>query len=382
MKQTTLAVLALFSIPAMAQNSVTLYGLVDEGFNFTSNAGGHRAYQLSSGDTFGSRWGLKGVEDLGGGYSAIFRLENGFNVNNGTLQQDSSEFGRQAYVGLSSTQYGTVTVGRQYDTSVDSYGFSTVTAAGLWSGDINAHPFDNDNLDWDFRLNNTVKYVSPTWRGLTGELMYGFSNQAGGFANNRAWGATVNYQQSGLTAVASYLKLDNPGGAAGGTLNSGDLFNASSQQNVDVGLSYRFPNVLVGMAYSHVDVYTPTGNDWLENVNLANGDTWGAWKFDNFELNAQYYFTPALWLGAAYTFTMAHLHSTAGGYVPKWHQIGLMLDYDLSKRTSVYAQAGYQHVVSAHTGTSFDNARIVDASAGPSSGVNQVVGRVGLIHQF
>ena len=382
MKKMVLAALAVVAAPAMAQSSVTLYGLIDEGANFTNNADGHRAYQMSSGDTFGSRWGLKGGEDLGNGDRAIFVLENGFNVNTGKLQQDSSEFGRQAYVGLASKRYGTITLGRQYDTSVDSLGFSTVTATGSWSGDINAHPFDNDNLDWDFRVNNAVKYVSPTVGGLTGEAMYGFSKQAGGFASNRVWGATLNYQNRGLTAIASYLKLDNPGSAAGGAVNHDDLFDAASQQNIDVGVSYRLPKVLVGAAYSHVDVDGPTGNGWMSTVDLPNGGAWNAWKFDNLEINTQYYFTPSFWLGGAYTFTMAHLHSSMGDYAPKWHQIGLMLDYDLSKRTSLYVQGAYQHVVSAHTGTSFDYAQIVDASAGASSSQNQMVYRVGLIHQF
>ncbi len=59
-----------------------------------------------------------------------------------------------------------------------------------------------------------------------------------------------------------------------------------------------------------------------------------------------------------------------------------MLDYDLSKRTSLYVQGAYQHAVSAHTGTSFDDAQIIDASAGASSGVNQTVVRIGMLHRF
>lgn len=367
---------------AHAQQSVTLYGLIDEGLNFTSNVGGHTAYQMASGDTFGSRWGLKGAEDLGGGNKAIFQLENGFNVNNGRLGQDSSMFGRQAFVGLSSSQYGTLTLGRQYDTSVDALGFASLTATGSWAGDINAHPFDNDNADWDFRVNNAVKYTSPTYNGLTAEAMYGFSNQPGGFSNNRVWGATLNYQNGGLTAAASYLKLNNGGFAQGGAVNPGDLFDAASQQDIGIGASYRFTHVLVGATYSHVDVYDPVSNAWLDNTNLPGGATWDSWKFDNFEINAQYYFTPTVWLGAGYTFTMAHLSSSDARYVPKWHQIGLMLDYDVSKRTSLYLQGAYQHVVSAHTGTSFDDAQIVDASAGASAGVNQTVFRLGMIHRF
>ncbi len=74
---------------------------------------------MSSGNLQGSRWGLRGTEDLGGGLKAIFVLENGFNVFNGTLGQGGDELGRQAYVGLPTTQFGTVTLGRQYDSVVD-----------------------------------------------------------------------------------------------------------------------------------------------------------------------------------------------------------------------------------------------------------------------
>ncbi|MEK6298679.1 MAG: porin, partial [Paraburkholderia tropica] len=181
---------------------------------------------------------------------------------------------------------------------------------------------------------------------------------------------------------ASYLKMNNPGLTTTGAIPTGDLFDGASQQTIGLSASYRFPKVAVAAAWSHVDVYDPTGNVWLNNTSLSNGANWNSWKFDNFELNSQYFFTPTLWLGTAYTFTMAHLSSTAGSYVPKWHQISVMLDYDLSKRTSLYVQGAWQHVVSAHTGTDFDEAQIVDASAGASSGVNQMVYRVGIMHKF
>lgn len=186
------APLLLLASAAHAQSSVTLYGLIDEGFNYTSNAGGHSGYQMVSGDTVGSRWGLRGTEDLGGGIKAVFRLENGFNVNSGGLSNGGREFGRQAYVGLSSDRFGTITLGRQYDPTQDLW--SGLTGVGGWAGDVASHPFDNDNADWDTRFNNAVKYVSPTYRGLTGEAMHAFSNAAGGFANNRMYSAAGQYQ--------------------------------------------------------------------------------------------------------------------------------------------------------------------------------------------
>jgi len=93
---------ALAASAAHAQSSVTLYGLVDAGITYTNNVGGSGRVALVSGNISGSRFGLRGSEDLGGGLKTIFVLENGFNVNNGTLGQGGRMFGRQAYVGLSS----------------------------------------------------------------------------------------------------------------------------------------------------------------------------------------------------------------------------------------------------------------------------------------
>ena len=97
-----------------AQSSVTLYGIINEAITYSSNQGGHSAVQLTGNGEYGSRWGLRGAEDLGGGTKAIFTLENGFNPVNGALGQNNRMFGRQAFVGLSSEPYGTLTFGRQF----------------------------------------------------------------------------------------------------------------------------------------------------------------------------------------------------------------------------------------------------------------------------
>ncbi|CAE6705513.1 Outer membrane porin protein [Paraburkholderia nemoris] len=80
---------------AHAQNSVTLYGIIDTGLTYVSNDGGSKSISMSSGNESGSRWGLKGSEDLGGGLKTIFQVENGFNSTNGKLGQGSRLFGRQ-----------------------------------------------------------------------------------------------------------------------------------------------------------------------------------------------------------------------------------------------------------------------------------------------
>ena len=112
---------------------------------------------MASGFAQGSRWGLKGTGDPGGGYSALFQLENGFNVNNGTLAQGGRMFGRQAYV-AGSARFGTLTLGRQYDAVVDY--LAPTTANGSWGVYPFSHPLDNDNTGNTFRVNNTVKYAA------------------------------------------------------------------------------------------------------------------------------------------------------------------------------------------------------------------------------
>ncbi|MCW3678775.1 porin [Burkholderia cenocepacia] len=362
---------------AHAQNSVTLYGLLDEGINFTSNAGGHSGWQMRSGDLAGSRWGLTGNEDLGGGYQAIFKLESGFNVNNGAF--NGGLFTRQAYVGIKSADWGEVRLGRQYDPTIDL--FSPLTAAGFIMGDVAAHPFDNDNTDYDYGFNNAVKYISPTISGITAETMYSFSNQAGGFANNRMYSAAASYQRGGLSAAVAYMRVTNPG-LASGALTLGSVFSGASQQNIDAGVNYKFDKAIVGFAYSHTAVSSPTGNAYLAaSATQPPGGTWTNWKFDNFELNFRYFFTPAFWAGAAYTFTRSSLDSTVGTFHPNWNVASLMASYAISKRTSLYLQGSYQHVGGDKTNTAFDRATNF-AAAGTSSGPNQAIVRAAIFHVF
>uniref|UniRef100_UPI0011842E36 porin n=1 Tax=Paraburkholderia sp. BCC1884 TaxID=2562668 RepID=UPI0011842E36 len=164
---------------AHAQSSVTLYGVLDAGITYQSNVAGKSRWSEGTGIDQ-SLFGLRGSEDLGGGLKAIFTLESGFNLGNGRFSNDGGMFNRQAFVGLSS-QYGTVTLGRQYDSMVDY--FALTTANGNWAGYLFSHPYDNDNTDNSFRLNNSVKYTSPDINGLHFGGTYAFSNDTG-FSNN------------------------------------------------------------------------------------------------------------------------------------------------------------------------------------------------------
>ncbi len=73
------------SVPVMAQSAVTIYGVVDEGINYTNNVDGHSLFDLQSGFAQGSRWGFKGVEDLGWWDKGVFQPETDFNVSTGRL---------------------------------------------------------------------------------------------------------------------------------------------------------------------------------------------------------------------------------------------------------------------------------------------------------
>jgi len=134
------AALTVFAAAAHAQSSVTLYGLIDTGVVYTNNQGGSSAVQEQSSMLSNEVWGVRGNEDLGSGLHAIFRLENGFNLQNGKTTYSGTMFGRQAYVGLQSDDYGTVTLGRQYDAVVDDLG-SIALANNGDGNNLAAHPF-------------------------------------------------------------------------------------------------------------------------------------------------------------------------------------------------------------------------------------------------
>src|SRR6201996_94865 len=209
MKKSLLALAALgaFAGVAHAQSSVTLYGIIDEGFNINTNSGGKHLYNLSSGVLQGSRFGMRGTEDLGGGLKAVFVLENGFDVNSGKLGQGGDMFGRQAYVGLSSP-FGTVTLGRQYDSVVDYVG--PLEVGDQWGGYIAAHPDDLDNFNNANRVNNAIKFTSANYAGLTFGGLYSLGGIAGQTGRNQIWSGGVGYSNGPLVLGAGYLNVHNP----------------------------------------------------------------------------------------------------------------------------------------------------------------------------
>ena len=361
---------------AHAQSTVTLYGLIDAGITYTSNQGGAHNVQETSGAVNGSRWGLRGSEDLGGGLKAIFTLENGFSVATGKLGQNSLEFGRQAFVGLSSDQYGAVTLGRQYDSVVDYLAPLALTGTGS-GGTQAAHPFDNDNLDNSFRINNSVKYSSVNYGGLKFGTLYGFSNDAGGFATNRAYSAGASYNYGPLNVAAGYLELNKAGTSynSSGAVTSDATFTAGTQRTYGAGLNYAFGPATFGFVFTQTHLYNATGiGASASGTSSGLTLTGGGASFTNYEVNARYNITPAWSLSAAYTFTDAHLD----GVSPKYNQFSLQTAYALSKRTDIYLMGVYQHV--SDTGDSGITADINGLST--SSTDSQVAATIGIRHRF
>ncbi|MBU9277052.1 porin [Burkholderia gladioli] len=377
-----LAVTAAVASPAFAQSSVTLYGVIDEGLNYTNNIGGKGGtVELTSGYAQGSRWGLRGTEDLGGGLAAIFTLENGFDASSGKAQEGGRMFGRQAYVGLQDKRYGTVTLGRQYDSMVDY--FALTTANGNWAGYLFSHPYDNDNTDNSFRLNNSIKYTSPDINGLHFGGTYAFSNDTG-FSNNRTWSAGAQYARGGLLVGAAFLQANNPGGTSAGAIASNDAsFIAERMRLFGVGVNYTFGITTLGFAYSNSNYKNPTGNIYLGTPGaiVAPGTTLNALKYQNFELNGLLQLSASFFVGAEYVFSMEKYDSSAGRVSPKIHTVGLMADYNLSKRTDIYLQGVLSKVTGDRTNSILDSGFVLGTDA-PSSTSNQVAVRLALRHKF
>jgi predicted porin len=388
MATTLVALAGTFGTAAYAQSSVTLYGTLDTGLDYISNqktaSGGKSNWMLASGNLSTNRWGLRGNEDLGGGLSAVFDLENGFNLDNGKFSNGGDEFGRQAWVGLASRQGGTVTLGRQYDFLVDFVAPLSATGSGF-GGNLADHPFDNDNLNNDLRLNNALKFRSATYDGLTFGGAYAFSNAAGGFSNNSAYSLGAQWAGGPFNLAVAYLQVNRPGGVdqpanTGGAVSSSDgdaTFTAARQRILGAAGRYTYGAATVGVVFTRTILNEPDQIMQGGSYSTLGGDLL---TFNNYELNARYALTPALTLGGSYTFTDGYFSDDGRSIAPKWNQFMLQADYALSRRTDLYLQGVYQHVSGADGIAVLGNASIYSLTA--SSNNRQAVVAVGVRHRF
>jgi predicted porin len=395
---------------AHAQSSVTLYGLIDEGLMYTnsvqtsSTPGAHNgksqvALVDGASGIGGSRWGITGTEDLGGGLKTIFTLENGFNINNGTLGQGGLMFGRQAFVGLSAPA-GTVTIGRQYNTVTD-FVFST-SVAGLVPGHLGAHPDDIDDAGHSQRINNTIKFKSATFDGITIGGMYGLGGVAGNFTQKQFWSGAVSYVAGPLTVAAGYTDARNPnlsyfgtGGTSGpatsnnmGSIGSATeaasnpvfsgFSSARSLRIAEGGARYQIGDGTVGAMFSHVN-FSNLGDSSSGPNPLGYS---GSAIFNDVEINGGYTFGPAFQVAAAYNYLHGASVTGSGGATGgvTYHQGLLSAAYFLSKRTELYAIAIYQKANGRDSLNQPAVASITGVS--PSATDHQAVVRLGILHRF
>jgi predicted porin len=392
-----LALMGTLGTAAHAQSSVTLYGLVDAGFNYTSNAGGSRLFNATSGVEQANRWGLRGTEDLGGGLKALFVLENGFNLETGALGQNNPgssqglEFGRQAFVGLSSN-YGTVTLGRQYDSMVDFVG--PLGTGNQWLGNNAAHPGDLDNFSNLYRVNNAIKYASPIINGFKFGGLYSLGGVAGDVTRNQVYSVGANYANGPLAVAAAYLNARNPNlgffgdngatpaASATASFIPSPVYNgyasAHTYQVIGAGAAYSIGAATLGATYSNTQLMALGDRSSGPDPSGFSGKA----IFNNIEASFKYQVNNALVAGVSYDHTNASSVTTATGTTggAKYNQFAIGADYNLSKRTDLYVVGVYQRA----SGTDSRNLpAVADINNVTASNSNaQAVVRVGMRHKF
>jgi predicted porin len=372
------AIVAALAGGAHAQSSVTLYGIISDGLTYVNNAGGKSLVRLDDGINQASRWGLKGVEDLGGGLRAIFTLENGFSLNTGTASHGGALFGRRAFVGLSSSTFGTLTAGYNYDFIYDYVTYYTNVAQFAPSYAFHG-AYDIDRLAGE-SVSNMVRYETPNWHGLGAGVMYGFSNIPGGFAgtttgNPRVISAGIKYSPTGTfnapySGSITFTKTDGGNAVRGVGTMAQVALNAKSIYTIAAGGMYSITD-----AWSINGVYTYTN---------ASQSPLGVVTVGAYELGTSYRFGPALTVGGGFSYVDQHR-------LGKYNLYTAGVDYRLSKRTDVYVFGALQH---AFAGQKFADNFLVSTPysvPGPngslfgnnaSSNSNQLAVQVGIHHLF
>lgn len=317
---TALAACAALSVDCHAQSSVQLYGLLDAGLLYKSgaDAAGHKQMQMVGGGDHPSRWGLKGSEALGDGWSANFRLENGFRINNGAFinggkpaSYGSVLFDRGATVGLSKEGAGGVDFGRNWTPFWQSL---IASDASGWSNfgslDVVSYQQSTGLRGPDYYwANNSVKYSSPQVRGLRGSVLYSFGGTAGDFQNARLRSAALRYENGPVLLNAGYLDANDLTGRTDRTV----------ARAYHLGAMVRFP------AHSRVGVTWTDFRDPATGTHQIYAGLLGSWQ-----------------ASVSTVLTAAYLHlSNRAISDGDANLFKLGANYHLSKRTALYAALGY-----------------------------------------
>lgn len=376
MKKTlaALAVLGAFAGSAAAAD-VQLYGVVDEGFIYTNtkvtDEKSDNQFQLGSGLNLGSRWGLKGTEDLGNGYKVGFKLESGFNADTGTLQENRL-FRREA--GL--TLYG----------PFGSLGFSRfggiASAAGTYDLIGYVDSFDGgDNNVWGFaassRYDNVVAYQTPRFAGLQLTAQYSFKTDSTakndtptGFSGDEGTSAAKRYASIGVSGdygaaqFAAGYELTKYGANSAGTREvadkDGSLFFVGGNYNFEVVRVYAEAQYFEGLSSTKTAYEGFTAGSLLSDGLKGFG----------LHLGAKAPIAAGTLTAGLYDVDAKEDLTTQADQDFNYYGVSARYVYPLSKRTSVYGGAGYGQTT-------------VDGAAGkPDQDTKLVQAYVGLSHTF
>lgn len=303
---------------AFAQSSITLYGVADVGIEYVthvpnaSGGGASNAVRMQSGNLGGSHFGFRGTEDLGGGLHAIFVLESGYSINNGTLTQGGRLFGRQAFVGLSDDTWGTVTVGRH-----KNFLFEYGIAYDALTYDPGYSPYAFDTQLGN-RADNSIKYAFKR-NGVILAALYstGFdATIANGFQVPGATKVGREYEFAALYQGSSPLH----GGVIFDQIQGTSIATQSAaQQRVLAVASYIFGRTKLYAAYR-----------WLNGRNQVSALSSNlVWAGVTYQVNVPLFLTAEVYHTQ---FRDTHNGPTA---------VSVLAHYFVSKRTSVYLAAAY-----------------------------------------
>ena len=356
-----LAVLAA-SGAAMAQSSVTLYGIADAAVTYVNGLDNWTG--LNSGANKTSRLGFRGVEDLGGGLKANFVLEGGFNLDagdgkSGGATDSGFQFKRQSTVGLAGN-FGEVRLGREltaaYNATAryDVFGSVGIAHSQLWDDgqNLNTKTFaDPYYYTTNQRVSNAITYVSPDFSGFKVAANYGFGEIAGENRDGRYFGGGLTYDNGPLSLGLGAERLNKGDGAAMQAQVSHDITAWSLGGSYDLGVA----KLLAGYRQS-------TAKDVLGLGDLKNR---------GYMLAATAPVGPGL-VRAAYN----RYETKFDGDKGVTDQFGLGYVYNLSKRTSVYGTYAYIK-------NKDDNALNLSVGSGgvKTNGSQQAV-QVGVTHAF
>jgi outer membrane protein OmpU len=186
---------------------VKIYGVLDYGVTYVSNEGGSSKTGERDGVNWGNRLGLTGSQDLDWGLKAVFTIEHGFNLSDGTTSQYGTTWGRQAYAGVEN-KWGRLTFGRQYDFIYD---YMNQLNIGGYATTYAGHHGDFDRIS-GWRVDRSIKFQSATFDGFKFGIMYAtddaaYPGQASGNKETLSLGAS--YFAGPWSLSAAYVRIDN-----------------------------------------------------------------------------------------------------------------------------------------------------------------------------